>query len=404
MDKIQKANRMRFLEEALAIQDETIAMRRDFHRHPELGFKENRTSGIIADTLNTLGFQVATGIAHTGVVGLLRGKADRPVLLLRFDMDALPIQEETGVNYASESPGVMHACGHDSHVAVGLSVAKLLAARRDQLPGTIKFVFQPAEEGDGGAVQMVAAGVLDNPKPDYVMGMHVWSEMPVGWYGLTPGPAMAGGEIFSVKITGVGGHGAAPHKSVDPIIAAAHIITALQTIPSRSINPLDSAVVSVCTVQAGSAFNIIPQEAIFSGTIRTFKPKVLAAVKDRFTRIIHHMAESMGCSAEIQIERVTYPVDNDPDLVGLITKIVREVNPDAVIDSSYQTMGSEDFSFMMQDIPGCFMMIGASNPDAGINYGHHHPKFNIDEACLPTAVAIFTQAAITLLENSHAFT
>jgi amidohydrolase len=390
---------MTFLEEALAIKDETIALRRDFHRHPELGFEETRTAGIVARYLKDLGLSVTTGVAETGVIGLLQGQSTGPNLLLRFDMDALPIQEETGAEYASGIPGVMHACGHDSHVAVGLSVAKLLAAHREELPGTVKFVFQPAEEGGGGAERMVEAGVLEDPKPDYAMGMHVWNEKPVGWYALNPGPMMAGAEFFSVKITGKGGHGAAPHKSVDPVVAAAQIITALQTIAARNINPLDSAVISVCTVDAGTAFNIIPQEAVFSGTIRTFKPEVFEIVKGRFEEIINRIAAAMGCQAEVSMERVTLPVTNDPDLVALMADVVKEVDPDAEIDSTLQTMGSEDFSFMMDELPGCFVMVGSANPAKGLNYGHHHPKFDIDEACLPQAVAIIAQGAMAVLKR-----
>lgn len=390
---------MNFYEEALRLKDETIAMRRDFHRHPELGFEEVRTSRIVAETLDSLGLDVRTGIAKTGVVGILQGAAESPVLLLRFDMDALPILEDTGVDYASETPGKMHACGHDSHTAVGLSVAKLLSKWRDKIPGTIKFVFQPAEEGDGGAQRMVVEGVLKDPVPDYALGMHVWNEKPVGWYGLTPGPSMAGGEIFSVKITGKGGHGAAPHQSVDPIAAVAQIITALQTIASRNVNPLESAVVSVCTINAGSAFNIIPQEAMFTGTIRTFKPEVFSTVKLRFTDIIENIAKSMGCVAEISLERITYPVDNDPEMVAIMTDVVRVIDPGANIDPSHQTMGSEDFSFMMNEIPGCFMMVGSANPNKGLDYGHHHPKFNIDETCLPYATAVLAQGAVEILRK-----
>ena len=388
---------MAFLPRALAINEETILMRRDFHRHPELGFEEVRTSGIVSEKLKALGLEVTTGIGKTGVVGLLRGKADSPVLLLRFDMDALPILEDTGVDYASQIPGKMHACGHDSHTAVGLSVAKLLAEQKDQLPGTIKFVFQPAEEGDGGAELMVAEGVLENPKPDYSMGMHVWNEKPVGWYALTPGPSMAGSQVFTIKLTGKGGHGAAPHNAVDPVVALAQIITALQTISARNVHPLDSAVVSVCEVKSGTAFNIIPQEAILKGTMRSFKPEVSDLVIKRFNEIVMNIAAAMGCEAEIELEQVTFPVINHPALVNMMTRVVREVDPDAKIDHHHQTMGSEDFSFMMQDIPGCFVMIGSANPEKGLIYGHHHPKFNIDEACLPMAVAIIAEGAIQIL-------
>lgn len=389
-----------FLQEALEIKDETTAIRRDIHRHPELGLEETRTSAIVAEQLKGFGLEVTTGIAETGVVGLLRGKADSPVLLLRFDMDALPITEDTGVEYASENPGKMHACGHDSHVAVGLSAAKLLAARREEIPGTIKFVFQPAEEGGGGAERMVEAGVLEDPKPDYSMGMHVWNDKPVGWYALKPGPIMAGAEIFTVKITGKGGHGASPHQTIDPVVTVAQIITALQTITSRNVAPLESAVVSVCKVEAGTAFNIIPQEVSFYGTIRTFKTSVYEEVKERFITIVENISTAMGCEAQVEIQRVTYPVSNDPDLAALMKAVIEEVDTHAVVDKTHQTMGAEDFSFMMRDIPGCFVMVGSANPEKGLDYPHHHPKFNIDETCLPYAVALIAKGAIEILEKN----
>ena len=390
---------MTILQEALNLKDETIAIRRDFHRHPELGLEEVRTAKIVSEYLLALGLDVSTGIAETGVVGLLRGKTDSPVLLLRFDMDALPIQEDTGVDFASEFSGKMHACGHDGHVAVGLSVAKLLSAYKNELQGTIKFVFQPAEEGAGGAEKMVAAGVLANPSPDFSLAMHVWNQAPLGWYGLNPGPTMAGAEIFQVKIIGKGGHGAAPHNTIDPVVATAQIITGIQTILSRNVNPLDSAVVTVGTVRAGTAFNIIPQEASLSGTIRTFKPEVTELVNKRLLKIIQSTAEAMGCQAECEITRITYPVINDPELVEKISEVVKNIDPNAKVDSNFKTMGSEDFSFMMQDIPGCFMMVGSANADKGLVYDHHHPKFNFDEACLPTSVAILAQSAIRILAD-----
>jgi len=388
-------------EEALKINDETINTRRDFHRHPELGLEEFRTSGIVAERLSNLGLEVSTGVGETGVVGLLRGNSDTPVLLLRFDMDALPIHEETGEEYASETPGKMHACGHDCHTSIGLSVAKLLASRREELNGIIKFVFQPGEEGAGGAELMVSDGVLEDPKPDYSLAMHVWNDKPVGWYGLAPGPIMAGAHIFTVKVKGKGGHGASPHQTVDPIVTAAQIITALQTIASRNVPPLESAVISVGNVSSGTAFNIIPQEAVIKGTIRTFKPEILEIVLQRFHDIVQNLAEGMNCDAQIQIERVTFPVSNDPDLIQLMTPVVRKVDPNADIDHAHQTMGSEDFSFLMQDIPGCFIMVGSANHEKGLDYAHHHPKFNIDEACLPFAVAMVTQGALDILDNCH---
>lgn len=390
---------MTILDKAFNLREETIARRRDFHQNPELAFNEVRTAQIVAQELRDLGLEVTTGIAKTGVIGLLHGTAEAPVLGLRFDMDALPIQEETGAPYASLVPGKMHACGHDCHTAVGLSVAKLLAAHKDELQGTIKFIFQPAEEMDGGAAHMIAEGALENPSLDYIMGFHVWNELPIGSYGLVPGPMMAASEIFNVKISGKGGHGAQPHVTRDPILAAAHVITALQSIISRNVNPLDTAVVSVCQVEAGTANNIIPQEALLTGTLRAFKPEVMANVKERFRTIIIEIAGTMGCQAEIELITVTEPVINDAALVAMMTEVALEIHPDAKIVTNMQTMGGEDFSLMMKKAPGCFMMVGSANPELGLNYGHHHPKFDVDESCLPYAVAIMAQGAIKVLER-----
>ncbi|MCB2202502.1 amidohydrolase [bacterium] len=391
---------MTFLERAQQIKSETIERRRDFHRHPELGLEEIRTAGIVAETLEKLGLDVTTEVGVTGVVGMLHGAKESPVLLMRFDMDALPIQEETGAPYASVNPGKMHACGHDSHMAVGLSVAKLLSEQKDSLPGSIKFVFQPGEEGAGGAEKMVADGVLTDPKPDASLAMHVWNEQPVGWYALTEGPVMAGAHIFSITLTGKGGHGAQPQMTADPIVAAAQTITALQTVVARNVNPLDTAVLSVCRVESGTAFNIIPQQAVLEGTIRHFDPKVFELIEKRLREIVENISVAMGCHAEISIQQVTYPVANNPALARLVADVVRDVDPDAQIDNEYQTMGAEDFSFMMQDIPGCFMMVGSANPDGEETYGHHHPKFDIDEDCLPYAVAVMAEAAVRVLVES----
>ena len=390
---------MTILDKAFDLREETIARRRDFHQNPELAFNEVRTAQIVAQELRDLGLEVTTGVAKTGVIGLLHGAAETPVLGLRFDMDALPIQEETGAPYASVVPGKMHACGHDCHTAVGLSVAKLLAAHKDELQGTIKFIFQPAEEMDGGAAHMIAEGALENPSLDYIMGFHVWNELPIGSYGLVPGPMMAASEIFNVKISGKGGHGAQPHATRDPILAAAHVITALQSIVSRNVDPLDTAVVSVCQVEAGTANNIIPQEALLTGTLRAFKPEVMVIVKERFRTIITEIAGTMGCQTEIELITVTEPVINDEALVALMTEITLEIHPDATIVTNMQTMGGEDFSLMMKKAPGCFMMVGSANPERGLNYGHHHPKFDVDESCLPYAVAIMAQGAMRVLER-----
>ncbi len=390
---------MNFLDQADQIKAYTVELRRDFHRHPELGFEEVRTAKIVADTLADLGLEVTTGVGKTGVVGLLKGAKASPVVLLRFDMDALPIQEENEIDFASEVPGKMHACGHDNHIAVGLSVAKILAGMRGTLPGTVKFVFQPAEEGDGGAERMVREGVLTQPKPDFALAMHVWNEKPVGWYGLTKGPMMAGAHTFRVKVRGQGGHGAIPQLSIDPVVAAAQIITALQSIVSRNVSPLDSAVVTVGTLHSGTAFNVIPQDVVFDGTIRTFKKSVYDVVEKRFREIVESVARAMDCQVNIEIAQVTYPVVNDPELADLMADIVQSLQPAAEVAQDYQTMGSEDFSYMTQDIPGCYLLVGSSNSAKGLDFGHHHPRFNVDEACLPTAVAVMANGAVAVLEK-----
>ena len=390
---------MNFLERAEQIKSYTVELRRDFHRHPELGFEEVRTAQIVTDALTALGLEVTTGVGKTGVVGLLKGAKASPVVLLRFDMDALPIQEENEIDFASEVPGKMHACGHDNHIAVGLSVAKLLAEVRETLPGTVKFVFQPAEEGDGGAELMVREGVLTQPKPDFALAMHVWNEKPLGWYGLTKGPMMAGAHTFRVRVTGKGGHGAIPHLSIDPVVAAAQIITALQTIVSRNVSPLESAVVTVGALHSGTVFNVIPQEAVFEGTIRTFESAIFEVVEKRFREIVENVAKAMDCQVEIEIVRATYPVLNDPKLADLMAEVVQGIQPDAVVAQDYQTMGSEDFSYMTQDIPGCYMLLGSANSAKGLDFGHHHPRFNVDEACLPYAVAVMAGGAVAALEQ-----
>ncbi|HKG53772.1 MAG TPA: amidohydrolase, partial [Anaerolineales bacterium] len=275
----------------------TQSLRRDFHMHPELGFREIRTGGIVARELESLGIEVTKGVGKTGVVALLEGAHPGPTLLLRFDMDALPIVEETGADYASQNSGVMHACGHDGHTAIGLTVARILNAHRDQLAGTIKFCFQPSEEGTngeeiGGAQMMMRDGLFDNPRVDMALALHLWNEQPLGWLGVAGGPTMAGAELFDVKITGKGGHGAVPNATIDPIVAAAYIVTALQTIVSRNVSPFETAVISVTTFHSGSAFNVIPQEARIQGTIRTFDKGVRAKVLERFEQIVRGTAET----------------------------------------------------------------------------------------------------------------
>lgn len=387
-----------YLEEARQLFDYCRGLRRDFHTHPELGFQEFRTSQIVARELSEMGMDsIQTGIAKTGVVAMLEGVRPGPVVLLRFDMDALPIVEMTGATYASQNEGVMHACGHDGHTAAGLTIARLLIAHRNELAGWVKFVFQPAEEGLGGAQLMVQEGVLDDPKPDYCLAMHVWNEKPCGWFGITAGPIMAASETFHVNVTGKGGHGAAPHQTIDPVYAAAQIVTALQSIVSRNVPPLETAVVTVGSIQGGTAFNIIPPEVILMGTIRSFRSVVREKVLTRFREIVQGVANSLECEVKIELQSITPAVINDQDLTRQVQAKAAQLFPADEIDTNATTMGSEDFAFLAEDIPSCFVFVGSANAEKGLDASHHHPRFDFDEEALIKGAALLATLTADIL-------
>lgn len=367
--------------------DYSVSFRRDFHEHPELGFQEIRTSEIIAKELMNLGFAVKKYIGKTGVLGVLKGSLVGPTLLLRFDMDALPIRETNPTSYASKNDGIMHACGHDGHMAIGLTIAKILSLNTDQIKGTLKIIFQPAEEGLGGALATIEDGVLENPKPDYCLGLHIWNEKPLGWFGINSGAMMAGADTFEIIVNGKGGHGGLPHKAIDPIVCAAHIITTIQTIVSRNISPLDNAVISFGSIKGGSTFNVIPDSVYLSGTIRTFDSQVRMEIIQNLERISKFVGESMGCIVEFTLNEVTPAVINNSKIATDLQKVILKVFPSFSIEKNFKTMGSEDFSLFLNEIPGCFYFIGSANPDKNLIYGHHHPKFDFDEEVLPIAVA-----------------
>ncbi len=393
-----------FLSEAEELFEYTQSLRRDFHMHPELGFTEVRTAGIVAKELNALDMEVTTGVAKTGVVGMLEGGKQGPVVLVRFDMDALPVTEETGTPYASTNPGKMHACGHDGHTAIGLTVAKILHAHRDQLAGTVKFMFQPAEEGTcgeeiGGNAMMIREGVLDNPKPDLALALHLWNEKPLGWVHVAEGPVMAGAEEFKITVTGKGGHAAIPHQTVDPVLAASQIVTALQSITSRNVAPLQASVVSVTMFHAGEAFNVIPPDAKMEGTIRTFELGVRDTVLKRFEEIVYGVATALGCTAEVKVKRLTPAMINADEIAQRVQASARRTLPEADLDtSSHLTMGAEDMAFTLEKIPGCYFFVGSANDEKNLNYGHHHPKFDFDEGALPRAAALMASAVADYLK------
>ncbi len=394
-----------FLSEAQELFPYTQSMRRDFHTHPELGFREVRTGGIVAGELEALGLEVTKGIGKTGIVALMEGARPGPTVMIRFDMDALPIVEETGAEYASQNHGVMHACGHDGHTAIGLTVAKMLDAHRDELAGTVKFIFQPSEEmtgeeGLGGAQMMIRDGVLDHPKPEYTLGLHLWNEKPLGWLGVSGGPVMAGAEQFQIRVIGKGGHGAAPHTTTDPVTAAAQIISAVQTIVARNVNPLQTAVVSITSVHGGTAFNVIPQEVILEGTIRTYELGVRERVLKRFDEVVRGVAEALNCRVEMKVERVTPAVINNEEIARRVQESARRVLPESELNTDpYTTMGAEDMAFLLERVPGCFFFVGSANHEKGLDYGHHHPKFDVDENALPRAAALMATAVADLLRK-----
>jgi len=319
-------------------------------------------------------------------------------------MDALPITEDTGAEYTSTNPGVMHACGHDGHTAIGLTVAKMLHAHREELAGNVKLCFQPSEEGlngeeMGGNLMMIRDGVLDGPKVEKTLSLHLWNDKPLGWINISKGPVMAGAELFSIKLTGKGGHGAAPDTTIDPIVAAAHIVTALQTISSRNVPPLKSSVVSVTSIHSGTTFNVIPQTAELLGTIRTFDLEVRKMVLERFEQIVRGIADSMGCAVELTLKKVTPPVINNDEVTASVLKSAQAIFPQTEIETEpYITMGAEDMGYMQEMVNGCYFMVGSANNEKNLNYNHHHPKFDFDEQALITCAALMATAAADILK------
>lgn len=392
---------MSTLDEVKALDEQMIAWRRDFHRHPEVGLDLPRSETIIAETLRELGYAVETRIAQSGVVGVLEN-GDGPVVMVRADMDALPIQEENDVPYASETPGKMHACGHDAHMAIGLGVATLMAETRDAWQGTLKMVFQPGEEGDNGAHIMLKEGVLENPRPDYVLALHVWNPMRVGTVAVTPGPVMAAAEAWEAIIRGKGGHAAVPEDTVDPIVAAALTLTALQTIVSRNVGAEDTAVVTVGQLTAGDTFNVIPDFARLKGTVRTFDPDVREVALRRLHEVIEGTAKMMGAEAEVILHPVAPAVINHEAVTAVVQDAVRDVLGEEGLDVGMCTMGSEDAAFFLQEIPGCFFFVGSTPVEAEIHVPHHNPKFDIDEEVLPLGASVMVAALRRLMAVEEA--
>ena len=380
-----------------------IADRRHLHQHPELGYQEVQTSGFVAERLRARGVDdVRTGIAKTGVTGLIRGTApgDGKTVLLRADMDALPIEEENEVEYRSVHPGVMHACGHDAHTAMLLGVSRLLLERRDRFAGAVKVLFQPSEElPPGGAKPMIDAGVLDDPKVDAAFGMHMAQEQPVGSIALRAGPTMAAADRFTIEIKGKGGHGARPQSTIDPIAVGAQIVTALQTIVSREVDPIKQAVVTVGAFRAGEAFNVIPDAAELRGTVRSFDPDVRDQLEERIEALVRGVAAAMRAEIDFGYQRGYPATVNDPAMTELVRAAATEVVGEDRLIESPQIMGAEDFSYFLEAVPGCFFFVGSRNPEKGLVWGHHHPRFDIDEESLGTGIETMTATTLRYLAS-----
>ncbi|MNM68380.1 putative hydrolase YxeP [compost metagenome] len=357
-----------------------IECRRYLHRHPELSFKEQETSKMVADQLVQLGVESVTGIGGYGVIGRIRGELPGKTVALRADMDALPIQDEKNVDYASQVPGVMHACGHDGHTAILLAVAEYYNQRRDQLRGEIVFIFQPAEEVfPGGALSMIESGALQDV--DVIYGIHLWTPIPVGTAACSPGPMMASTDEFIIEIQGRGGHGGMPHTAIDSVVAASSLVMQLQSIVSRSVDPLDPAVVTIGSIQGGTAQNVIADRCRIAGTVRCFNEETRDFIRDRIYALAECTAAAYGAKAMINYT-MSYPclVNHNDEFqrfysVGAAQAgLVPEVTP--------KIMPAEDFAYYLQHVPGCFMLVGAGNESKGILHPHHHPKFDIDEEAM----------------------
>jgi amidohydrolase len=375
-----------------ALQPDLVSWRRQLHQHPELGFREQLTAEFVAQKLQKWGIEHQTGIAQTGIVATIAGDRPGRVLAIRADMDALPIQEENQVPYRSQHDGIMHACGHDGHVAIALGTAHYLATHRHTFGGTVKLIFQPAEEGPGGAKPMIAAGVLHHPDVEAIIGLHLWNNLPVGTVGVRSGALMAAVESWRCTILGKGGHGAIPQQTIDSVVVSAQIVNALQAIVARNVNPIESAVVTVGELHAGTTGNVIADTARMSGTVRYFNPDFAGYFQQRIEQIIAGICQSHGAKYELNYSRLYPPVVNDPEMAELVRSIAATVveTPAGVVPEC-QTMGGEDMSFFLEAVPGCYFFVGSANAAKDLAFPHHHPRFDFDETALGTGVELFVR-------------
>ena len=378
-----------------AIKDIIVSTRRDIHQHPELAFDEHRTSKLVAERLESFGIEIQTGVGKTGVVGTLKGKNDGKTIAFRADMDALPIQETSDISYKSKNAGIMHACGHDGHTAMLLGTAEVLSKQADKLNGTLKFFFQPAEEGQGGARFMIDDGALDGV--DEVYGIHLWNYQKYGTIGVKSGPIMAAADIFEITVHGKGGHGAAPQGTKDAVLIAAHLIQTLQTIVSRNTNPIESTVVTVGQINGGYNFNIIADKVTLRGTTRAYTEDNRQLIKKRMKEIIAGTEKTFGTKIELDYEDGYPPTVNDPTAADNLLNAAQKIVGDGA-GHPYLSMGAEDFSYFLQKVPGCYFLVGSAPQDREpLSVPHHCSHFDIDERALLVGSSVYLQLAESLL-------
>jgi hippurate hydrolase len=386
---------MPVINRAADLQSEITAWRRDFHEHPELLYEVHRTAGIVSDKLKQFGCdEVVTGIGRTGVVAVIKGKTDKSgkVIGIRADMDALPIEEATGAPHQSKVPGAMHACGHDGHTAILLGAAKYLAETRN-FDGTAVMIFQPAEEGGAGAEAMLKDGLLERFGVQEVYGLHNMPGIPVGNFALRPGPLMAAADRFDIQIEGKGGHAARPHEGIDTLLVACQVVTALQSIVARNVDPLESAVVSVCSIQAGNTFNVIPQHARLLGTVRTLTDEVRDLCETRIRAVVESVCAAYGATVKIEYNR-GYPVTrNHPEQADFLARIAAQVGGEGAVDADVTPlMGAEDFSYMLEQRPGAYIFLGN-----GATAGVHHPAYDFNDEAIPYGVSLWAKVVETAM-------
>jgi carboxypeptidase Ss1 len=386
---------MDFPAEAASIENEIVRTRRTLHEKPELSYHEEETAKLVAEKLESFGIKVKRGVGGTGVLGILEGGKKGKVVALRADMDALPVEEMADVEFKSKTKGVMHACGHDTHMAMLLGAAKLLANNREELHGTVKFLFQPAEEhgGRGGALPMIEDGVMRDPKVDFVFGLHIDSNRRSGEFGVREGAIMAAPDTFKVRIIGRGGHGSAPHETIDPVYVAAHVILALQGVSSRMIDPMRPFVISVGAVHSGTKENIIPDEALLDGTIRTLDEATRKRAKAKVAEVAKGVCRTFGARAEVEFEKDAYPVTvNDAKATEGAVRVLKKI-PGTKVKKVEAVLGGEDFSRFLQKAPGSFYFLGTDNPAKGCVYPNHSSKFKVDEDVLKFGAASLAMLA-----------